>query len=260
MVRAVDARPGERVLDLAAGTGTSSEPFAAAGATVVPYRLLPRDAAGRQAPGARAAVRRRRRAAAALRRRRLRRGDDQLRPAQRGRHRTGALAELLRVTRPRRPAGRSASSATRPGRRSAASTTTTSCGRCPRWPGRSRPTPTPTSTWPSRSSAWPAQQRARRAGRRGGLGRGGLARPLRRDRRAAPGSQELTGTRRPGGAAVAHVPYVCRHMRPRVRDRPTCARASSVRGGLPCSPPTCPSSPSACSPPGSRWSPSWPGR
>lgn len=34
--RAVDARPGERVLDLAAGTGTSSVPFAAAGAQVVP--------------------------------------------------------------------------------------------------------------------------------------------------------------------------------------------------------------------------------
>jgi demethylmenaquinone methyltransferase/2-methoxy-6-polyprenyl-1,4-benzoquinol methylase len=33
---AVDARPGERVLDLAAGTGTSSAPFAAAGATAVP--------------------------------------------------------------------------------------------------------------------------------------------------------------------------------------------------------------------------------
>jgi len=36
VVRAVDPRPGERVLDLAAGTGTSSEPFAAAGAVVVP--------------------------------------------------------------------------------------------------------------------------------------------------------------------------------------------------------------------------------
>lgn len=35
-IRAVDARPGERVLDLAAGTGTSSEPFAAAGVDVVP--------------------------------------------------------------------------------------------------------------------------------------------------------------------------------------------------------------------------------
>jgi demethylmenaquinone methyltransferase / 2-methoxy-6-polyprenyl-1,4-benzoquinol methylase len=33
---AVDARPGQRVLDLAAGTGTSSEPFADAGAYVVP--------------------------------------------------------------------------------------------------------------------------------------------------------------------------------------------------------------------------------
>lgn len=33
---AVDATPGERVLDLAAGTGTSSEPFHDAGAVVVP--------------------------------------------------------------------------------------------------------------------------------------------------------------------------------------------------------------------------------
>ena len=36
VVRAVDPRPGERVLDLAAGTGTSSQPFADAGALVVP--------------------------------------------------------------------------------------------------------------------------------------------------------------------------------------------------------------------------------
>jgi demethylmenaquinone methyltransferase/2-methoxy-6-polyprenyl-1,4-benzoquinol methylase len=36
VVRAVDPRPGERVLDLAAGTGTSSQPFADAGAHVVP--------------------------------------------------------------------------------------------------------------------------------------------------------------------------------------------------------------------------------
>ncbi|MFW6691425.1 demethylmenaquinone methyltransferase [Streptomyces sp. MAR4 CNX-425] len=36
VARAVDARPGQRVLDLAAGTGTSSLPFAAAGAYVVP--------------------------------------------------------------------------------------------------------------------------------------------------------------------------------------------------------------------------------
>lgn len=36
VVNAVDPRPGERVLDLAAGTGTSSEPFRRRGATVVP--------------------------------------------------------------------------------------------------------------------------------------------------------------------------------------------------------------------------------
>lgn len=36
VVRALDVRPGERVLDLAAGTGTSSEPLVAAGAEVVP--------------------------------------------------------------------------------------------------------------------------------------------------------------------------------------------------------------------------------
>ena len=36
VVAAVDPQPGERILDLAAGTGTSSVPFAQAGATVVP--------------------------------------------------------------------------------------------------------------------------------------------------------------------------------------------------------------------------------
>ncbi|MGZ4479384.1 MAG: demethylmenaquinone methyltransferase [Nocardioidaceae bacterium] len=36
VVAAVDPRPGERVLDLAAGTGTSSQPFRDRGATVVP--------------------------------------------------------------------------------------------------------------------------------------------------------------------------------------------------------------------------------
>jgi demethylmenaquinone methyltransferase/2-methoxy-6-polyprenyl-1,4-benzoquinol methylase len=36
VVAAVDPRPGQRILDLAAGTGTSSEPFATAGAFVVP--------------------------------------------------------------------------------------------------------------------------------------------------------------------------------------------------------------------------------
>jgi demethylmenaquinone methyltransferase / 2-methoxy-6-polyprenyl-1,4-benzoquinol methylase len=36
VIEAVDPQPGELVLDLAAGTGTSSEPFAVAGARVVP--------------------------------------------------------------------------------------------------------------------------------------------------------------------------------------------------------------------------------
>jgi demethylmenaquinone methyltransferase / 2-methoxy-6-polyprenyl-1,4-benzoquinol methylase len=36
VVKAIDPRPGERVLDLAAGTGTSSQPFADRGARVVP--------------------------------------------------------------------------------------------------------------------------------------------------------------------------------------------------------------------------------
>jgi len=38
-VDAVEPRQGQLILDLAAGTGTSSEPFAAAGATVVPTDL-----------------------------------------------------------------------------------------------------------------------------------------------------------------------------------------------------------------------------
>lgn len=38
-VAAVDPKPGQLILDLAAGTGTSSLPFAAAGATVVPADL-----------------------------------------------------------------------------------------------------------------------------------------------------------------------------------------------------------------------------
>lgn len=36
VLQAVDAKPGERVLDIAAGTGTSSEPFADKGVDVVP--------------------------------------------------------------------------------------------------------------------------------------------------------------------------------------------------------------------------------
>ena len=36
VVKAVEPKPGERILDLAAGTGTSSQPFADAGAVVIP--------------------------------------------------------------------------------------------------------------------------------------------------------------------------------------------------------------------------------
>ena len=36
VLKAVDARPGDKILDIAAGTGTSSEPFVDAGADVVP--------------------------------------------------------------------------------------------------------------------------------------------------------------------------------------------------------------------------------
>ena len=39
VVEAVDPRPGQLILDLAAGTGTSSEPFTRAGARVVPTDL-----------------------------------------------------------------------------------------------------------------------------------------------------------------------------------------------------------------------------
>ena len=46
--RAVDPQPGERVLDLAAGTGTSSQPFADARRRGGPVRLLARDAPGGQ--------------------------------------------------------------------------------------------------------------------------------------------------------------------------------------------------------------------
>ena len=87
VVRAVAAKPGQRVLDLAAGTGTSSLPFARAGAAVVSsdfslgmltegrrrYPQLPFVAGDATTP--------------AVRRRLLRCGHDLLRPAQRRRRR-----------------------------------------------------------------------------------------------------------------------------------------------------------------------------
>ena len=53
VARITGARPGERVLDLAAGTGTSSLTFTATGADCRGLRLLPRHAPGRARPTAR---------------------------------------------------------------------------------------------------------------------------------------------------------------------------------------------------------------
>ena len=51
VIAAVDPQPGERVLDLAAGTGTSSQPFADRGAVVVPCDFsLGMLKVGKQAP------------------------------------------------------------------------------------------------------------------------------------------------------------------------------------------------------------------
>ena len=50
-VRAVDPRPGQRILDLAAGTGTSSRSFADAGALVVLLTTKSALAASDQVPG-----------------------------------------------------------------------------------------------------------------------------------------------------------------------------------------------------------------
>ena len=185
VVEAVDPRPGERMLDLAAGTGTSSEPFADAGARGVPDRPVARHARGRQAAAAPARLRRRRRAAAAVRGRRLRRGHHLLRAAQRRGHRRRAgraaaghparrPAGDLRVLHPDLaavPAGlrNYLVAALPPIARDLVAT-------------RSR-----TSTWPSRSRpgrtrpGWPTLI----AG--AGLARGRVAQPVRRHRRPAPG-------------------------------------------------------------------------
>ena len=48
VLKAVDAQPGETVLDIAAGTGTSSEPFADHGVDVVPADFSLGHAARRQ--------------------------------------------------------------------------------------------------------------------------------------------------------------------------------------------------------------------
>ena len=94
--RILQASPGDRVLDLAAGTGTSSVSFAAAGADVVACdfslgmlkagqaRQAKADPYGTKTRG-RVAFAGRRRAPAAVQGRRLRRGDDLVRAAERAR-------------------------------------------------------------------------------------------------------------------------------------------------------------------------------
>ncbi len=102
VVRAIGAAPGELVLDVAAGTGTSSVPFAAAGALTVACDF----SLGMLSQGVRrqAGVRGWASSAGdalqpAVRGRLVRRGDDLLRHPERRRH-AAALSEMLRVTKP----------------------------------------------------------------------------------------------------------------------------------------------------------------
>ncbi len=130
VVRAVAAVPGERVLDIAAGTGTSSEPFADAGVEVVPADF----SLGMLAVGNRRRPDLGFTAADAMR---LPFADESFDAVTmsfglRNVADTGAaLREFLRVTR-RAAAWWSASSATRSTRPSARSTPSTSCARCRR--------------------------------------------------------------------------------------------------------------------------------
>ena len=89
--------PGDKVLDLAAGTAVSTVELAASGAWCVAADF----SVGMLAAGAARDVPKvgRRCDAAAVRRRRVRRGDDQLRAAQRRRPSAG-LREMARVTQP----------------------------------------------------------------------------------------------------------------------------------------------------------------
>ena len=94
VVDAVDPRPGDRVLDLAAGTGTSSQPFHDRGATVVPVRLLGRHARRWASSTCRTCRSpRATRTQLPVRRRDLRRRDDLLRAAQHRRPRRGSARD-----------------------------------------------------------------------------------------------------------------------------------------------------------------------
>ena len=159
--RRVDAQPGETVLDLAAGTGTSSEPFADAGVDVVPadFSLGMLRVGNRRRPDL---------AFTAADAMRLPFADDSFDAVTMSfglRNVADAGAGPARV-----PAG---DPARRPARglrvqpagqrgRSGRSTPSTSCGRCRRSPAGSAPTPSPTSTWPSRSRPGPTSARSPR--------------------------------------------------------------------------------------------------
>ncbi len=158
VIRAVAPLPGERVLDLAAGTGTSSQPFADAGAEVVPVRLLARHAPGRQGAPAAPAVHGRRRHPAALRRRHLRRRHDLVRAAQHRRPRGRAPRDAARHPARRTPRGLRV----QPPHVGAVPHRVRRVpdeGAPAASPAPSAPAPTPTSTSPSRSGPGPTRPR-----------------------------------------------------------------------------------------------------
>ncbi len=137
-----------------------SEPFAAAGAQVVPCDFSLGMLARRQAAASGPAVRRRRRDGAAVRRRIVRRRDDLVRAAQRRTTPVPRCAELLRVTR---PGGRLVvcefshpTLGAVPHRLRRVPDAGAAAGR----PRRVAATPTPTSTSPSRSGPGPTRRRS----------------------------------------------------------------------------------------------------
>ena len=162
--------PGDAVLDLAAGTAVSTVELATSGAWCVACDFSVGHAQGRRA--ARRAQGGRRRDQAAVRRRRVRRGDHQLRAAQRRRHR-GRAAGDGPGDQARWPVGglrvlHADGAAVLHGLQGIPDARTAGDG--PRGVQRTR---SPTSTWPSRSARGPIRRRwptasARPGGRRCG--------------------------------------------------------------------------------------------
>ena len=145
-------RPGGRDRD------TSSVPFVFEGATVVPCDFSVGMLRGRQAGPAAAAVRRRRRDPAAVRRRDVRRGDDLVRAAQR-RTTTRVGSPRCCGSRSRAVGSSCASSASRRTRTFRKVYSEYLMKALPAVARAvSRPTPTPTSIWPSRSRPGPTSR------------------------------------------------------------------------------------------------------